>query len=92
MEDLIAVKNARTIQGERVRLGYYLLSYNEKTHAIKVLLRRANGVVEECVTARLTCSKERVLELIETLSRNTVIPITADETVLDFLTNQGLCV
>ncbi len=92
MEELIAVKNARTLQGERLRLGYYLLIREGGGYAIKVLLRRANGVVEECVTAELACSKGAALELIEALSRNTIIPITAEETVLDYLTVQGLCV
>ena len=90
MEELITVKNARTLQGERVRLGYYLLSDGDGGHAVKVLLRRANGVVEECITARMTCSKETVLGLIEVLSCRAVIPITAEETLLDDLTVQGL--
>lgn len=92
MEELITVKNARTLQGERVRLGYYLLSDRDGGHAVKVLLRRANGVVEECATARLACSKAAVLELIEALSHGSVIPITNDETVWDYLVSQGLCV
>lgn len=99
-EELIVAKNAETPQGERLRIGYYLLT--EKIdlpdlplhigYGIKIVLQRENGAVEEHAMSDLSCYKLGILTLIRLLSAHAVLPIAMEETVLDYLEAHDLCV
>lgn len=99
-EELIVAKNAETPMGERLRIGYYLLTDEVALpdvpvhigYGIKIVLQRENGAVEEHAMADLSCYKLGVLALIRLLSEHAVLPIAMEETVLDYLEAHDLCV
>ncbi len=99
-DELIVAKNAETPQGERLRIGYYLLTESVSLpelplhigYGIKIILQRENGVVEEHAMPDLSCSKLGVLTLIRLLSAHAVLPIAMEETVFDYLEAHDLCV
>lgn len=92
-EQLIVAKNAETERGERLRLGYYLLTSEVNApglpvhtgYGIKILLQREDGVVEECEMADLSGYKLGILTLLRILAAHTVLPIAMRETVFDYL-------
>ena len=99
-EELIVAKNAKTRQGEQLRIGYYLLTEKVEHpdmplhigYGVKIILKRENGVVEERTMSDLSCYKLSVLTLIQLLSTHEVLPIAMEETVLDYLEAHDLCV
>lgn len=97
-EQLIVAKNTKTALGERLQLGYYLLSDRVELtdipayigYGIRILLRRESGAVEEATMPDLSGCKSGVLTLIRILAAHTVLPIAMHETVLDYMEENEL--
>jgi hypothetical protein len=87
----IAVLNPEDVKKNRMHVNYYLQSSTyagEAPHegfGIKAQLYHENRLIDESTIEDVTSSKDELMELIETLSRNTVTPVTLKDVIEDYI-------
>jgi hypothetical protein len=87
----IVVLNSEEIPKGRMHVSYYLRSSKyagEAPHegfGVEARLYQENRLIDESTVEDVTCSKDKLMALIETLSRNTVTPVTLKDVIEDYI-------
>ncbi len=92
VQELISTKVAGKDNNERLTLEYYLTEKeseesNAKVYGISITKKSDEGL-ESDVVENISYEKDQVLELLHTLSQNTVTPICLVETLDDLMTER----
>lgn len=87
----IVVLNSEETDKGRMHVSYYLRSSEyagEDPHegfGVEARLYQGNRLIDESTVEDVTCSKDKLMALIETLSRNTVTPVTLKDVIEDYI-------